>query len=140
MTKLEQIVTSKDLSEELKAAGFEQDTINVWERSDSIPKSEYYLTQPELMRRYGLWGTQEVKERVAAPTTDELLAVLPKAIGKDLAANILTLHYNQFITTPWQVYYRDKGGSFGGKEKQSADTPVNALARLWLELKREGIV
>ena len=68
---MDSLVVSLETAKMLKAAGFPQKAVNVWEWAAGVPTGEAYMWQPELMRRYGLWGSQEVKESVAAPTAPE---------------------------------------------------------------------
>lgn len=77
-------VASIQLCKELYELSGWGDTFNYWEWSDSIPTGEPYLTQPELMKRYGLWSTQEVKSRCAAYDCGYLLRKLPKRIDVHL--------------------------------------------------------
>lgn len=128
---MEKHVVSRELAEKLKEAGYPHNTFNVYERSDSIPKGEWYLTQPEFMRRYGLWTTQEVKERMAAPMTDELLEQLP---------NYIQDNYLQIIAygDKYEATYQRIGGSRSWLVSESNNKPVDALAQLWLYCKANG--
>jgi hypothetical protein len=71
MTQLSDLVVSQTLAEQLKAAGFDQSsTIHLWTRNTAT--TEWFVIQT------GQYNTR--LEVIAAPTSDELLAVLPEGM------------------------------------------------------------
>ena len=137
--------TSLELSKKIFEAFPEwKDTFNYWEWSDGMPVGEPYLTQPELMRRYGLWGTQELKGTCPAYDTDFLLDKLPKFVGDDKVPHLLCLQPNP-VGKGWMAFYRHKSISPSHRLVETshvaeASTPAEALGNLALALKEKGLL
>jgi hypothetical protein len=113
---LENNCVSLDTAKKLKAAGFPQKTFSVWEWADGIPVGEAYLVQPEIIKRYGLWGTQEVKATAAAPTAQEIADKLLKLRLTGL--ELISQHINVWVVDGLQGEYSNM---------------AEALAAMWIE-------
>lgn len=70
-------VASIELCQSLFSCSGWDKTFNYWEYADGIPAGDAYLVQPDLIRRYGLWSTQEVKRRCPAYDVDFIWNHLP---------------------------------------------------------------
>jgi len=134
---MESLVVGSERAKELKAAGFPQKTVNVWERSAGIPAGEYYLVQPELISRYGLWGSQDVKEHVAAPTAQEIADQLPKSDTTEWGRAYPTSPVVSYNNGQWFAFYKSEmTGEHNDDELWNSEgqTIAEALALLWLKL------
>jgi hypothetical protein len=98
------------------------DTFNFWEQTDGVPEGEPYLVQPELMRMYGLWGTQELKKRTPAFDLDWLLDKLPSR------TSILKV-------ADYPEWYASRD-----KYEESANTASDAACLLLIKLIEQGVV
>lgn len=104
-----------------------EDTFACWERTAGMPEGKPYVAYPELERRYGLWGTQELKSQTPLYTSDYLLEkLLP-------------------ITYSIQVYRRQTGliDLMWMPQKPMyddvvSDTTLKALLKLTLALSEAG--
>lgn len=117
-------VASLELCKALYELSGWKETFNCWEYSDGIPAGEPYLMQPELVRRYGLWGTQDLKKQYPAYDLGYLLRKLP--IGTELAIEDDAFYFS---------YYKD-GTLYGPTSK----SPEDAAATLAIELFKQGIL
>lgn len=122
-------VASLGLCKELYEVSGWTGTFNFWEQSDGVPSGEPYLIQPELMRRYGLWGTQEVKKRWPAYDLGYLLRKLPER-DKDIRNTVMLGRATG--NQGWSCIYRDFAGL--------GDTPEDAAAKLAIELFKQKIL
>lgn len=109
-------VASLETCKELYELSGWRDTFNWWEYTAGMPAGEPHLIQPELMRRYGLWGTQEVTERY--PAYD--LGYMRKKIYDGTPTG-----YTDIIETDFMV------ALFQGEEE---------TAKLAIELFKQGIL
>lgn len=78
-------------------------------------------------------------EFIAAPTSDELLEELPASIERDKCTCTITItKWNR--ENQWRIAYC--GGEWEDEDKVSfqADTLPEALAAMWLWLKKEGLL
>lgn len=131
-------VASLELSKELYELSGWKDTFNSWEYSDGIPAGEPYLTQPELMRRYGLWSTQEVKKQYPAYDLGYLLRKLPEGatVSKFKGGQNFTLPYGCRINFGGNRSNRD----LFVKLNKLANTPEDAACLLAIELFKQGVL
>jgi hypothetical protein len=125
---LQSLVTSKDLSEKLKSANFPQESLHYWFTSyDNAGRGT------GLAHRYQILTSQIGADEVtAAPTSDELLAVLPATILKTQ-----NLYIVKYPDGGWSCEYDDFNGSPWG-HTHYAKTLANAAAGLVIELLEQG--
>ena len=122
--KLEDIVTSKDLSVKLKDKGFPQKSLHTW----WVGKTESYLHRK--------WDGRPLP-RYSAPTAEELLKELPKNLNEGCLDNInlrILCHSNYvqyFDVNRDKIKFSFSGD--GGKL-------TNALAKMWLYLKDNKLI
>ncbi|MDQ0923312.1 hypothetical protein QF038_001820 [Pseudarthrobacter sp. W1I19] len=122
---MDKFVTTLETAKKLKAAGFPQNSVSVWEWTAGIPAGEPYLVQPELMRRYGLWGSQDVKDYAAAPTAQEIADQLREHL-------YLGLHM-QARDNGLEMMLERADGNFSTDPLPMAE----AFALLWLKLQND---
>ena len=134
------LITSLELCKQLKEAGFLQDTHfkwNVWDKNDElyIGEVDASWTQEE-WENYTEDYNPPKSEFFAAPTTDELLNELPHEV-------YCVKDYTTVTTDPDspQVFYYRVNYGLGKKPVyfESRWLP-NALAKMWLYLKKEGLI
>ena len=117
-----------------------RDTLAVYEQTDSIPLGEPYIAYPELERRYGLWGTQELKKRTPLYTSDYLLGKLPNKLIHDCDEYADATFY--FVLNQgeegWYTCYALNGGTKELRWLTKADTPLKALLKLTIALSEAG--
>ena len=127
--KLQDICTSLEPSQELEKAGYPQESLFYWLDFGSQGKfklvSKKEKDQALIMRVVSIY--------YAAPTVSELGEELPDEI------NSLFLKIIKMDKERWEVYYQDYA-----KENiivcGSAKSFANAMAKMWLYLKKEGLL
>lgn len=107
---MEYYVVSRDIAEQLKAAGYPQNTQFYW-----TTNVDFYLISAAARLM-----SNSSKNFTAAPLSDEMLESLPTSILK------LWKHSLGF------------SAGYAGTKDVSSDTPANALAQLWIWCKTNG--
>lgn len=123
--------TTIETSKLLKEAGFRQDTEYQYKRSRNAESMEYFLDNVKLDKKYSDKFNMDI---LPSPTTDELLEELPCEGGK----------YQDWLN----ISKLDGGRGFScvyGYPEYSSEEFVNkslpeALAAMWLWLKKEGLI
>lgn len=101
--------------------------------------------------RKGLWlvdsiqrlGTMTPEQYLAAPDVSELLEELPKKVSTPWEAAWradLTLEADDEVWKVGYVYIASEEGDTDLLYSYTADTPAEALALLWLELKKQNLL
>lgn len=126
---------SLETAKKLKETGFGQKTLFCHIYSKRCGGEWEVMLSDAALHLGSAWDWDS---RIAAPTTDELLEALP--IGSDK----WTGHYRHLALWPhavnnWQcAYVLPVGdGYFGWQESES---PAEALASMWLLLKKDGLI
>lgn len=122
---------SLETSQKLKLAGFPQDTYSYW----IFDPSELEHT----CIRHGNTRLLDNMYFFCAPTSDEILEVLPKQWNRFILRiqwEILSKSHGQWHVAYWELGHEDeiRGDSFAG------DDLIELLASLYLWLKSEGII
>lgn len=146
-------VSNLDLSRELYELSGWRDTFSVYEQTDGIPMGKPYIAYPELEKRYGLWGTQELKKRTPAYDLGYLLCRLPYLenwdegvgiLGIDLSPPVRKAHFDDSAHDDWIAHAStrgiDEGGRYHGHTQGRGDTPEDAVAKLAIELFKRGVL
>jgi hypothetical protein len=134
--KLEDQVVSLELAKKLKEAGYKQKGLWWWyehkQRGKDDDFSECLVLDNE--PDYTMHPREDWNKYVA-PTVAELGERLPEAV--EINNYICSLMINP-CKGGWAVYY----SSYNGKEGYSitADTEADARAKMWLYLKKEGLL
>jgi hypothetical protein len=122
---LEDICVSLDLAKQLKEAGYPQRTIFCWAEVGHKDKSGNNVWEYELMVNV----FQADNEFIAAPTTSEIGEKLKELKGEELP---------KYYNGDWFFFVLT--GKFAGAEEITSDTEANARAKMWLYLKKEGLL
>lgn len=112
---------SLEIAKQLKGAGWKQDGSFVY-RNSQFGWSEL------------LAGTGGNEEWCAAPTIGELLEALPKGVDLHKERDDETRGEYSVGLDPYEQ------GDFSSADWHYAANPADALALLWMELKKKGIV
>ena len=123
--ELENQVTSLELSKELKENGYPQEGLWWWiddDRGFILPATD----------KENLKGWRKITRVFIAPTVAELGEKLPRALYID--TNNYWFGTRKIPDNTWDVLYDSKYNTI----RTSADTEVNARAKMWLWLKKEG--
>ena len=125
--KLQDICVSLELAKELKENGFKQDCLFEYQ----MAKGGIFNVTNLMMSGQNIQGI--IVDRFSAPTVSELGEELPDEI------NSLFLKIIKMDKERWEVYYQDYA-----KENiivcGSAKSFANAMAKMWLYLKKEGLL
>ena len=135
--KLQDITVSLELAKELKEAGYPQESLFYW-INDSID-SEYFIggnfqnneDEEEPYIDFD-WLKEEKRDFYSAPTVAELGEALPKRVGEGR----LVIEWNDIESVKsWLVRYYGGSGGYGCQKKLA-----DAMAKMWLYLKKEGLL
>lgn len=122
-------VSSLGLSRKLYELSGWKNTFSWWDYADT---DRSYLSYPDLEKKYGLWGTQDIRERIPAYDAGYLLKKLPWSITVE----------NTLDGDNWEVFYasgEDKG--FGSKGiTVTGETLEEALVLMALRLLAEKAI
>ncbi len=120
-----------EIAKELKEAGFLQDTIYVWYRCYSDGKLKWF---------HGIFDENDkVNKQISAPCSDEILKELPFEINGYVLEIIR--YENGTIEADYIRYgLIDEITDYLIQSKELFYKAPNALARLWLYLKKEGYI
>ena len=128
------ITTSLELSKALEKAGYKQESLFYWIKEDGELNLVSQSTIPKDKLEYG------IKNNLihSSPTAEEILEELP--VGVHIFKNNGDKKERQYT-----CYFRVPGGiewkPLQMKQlKFFADTPANALAKLFIYLKEEGVL
>jgi len=129
MMKLEEQVVSLDLAKALKEAGYLQQGLWWWVLNKD--------------NEYDLWSYRKLTvpkkvTAIVAPTAAEILEDLPHIIEKIFILRIWKNENGYFLD--YFNAYTDKPYSMAGYSNSSGRTLSNALALMWLYLKKEGLI
>jgi len=134
--ELNKQVVSLELSKELKSAGYKQEGLFWWVRTE--PNGRFYL-------RYKLPTEFIHLTQYVAPTVAELGERLPKIIHKDNYNYELNIFYHnrweiQYVRTDWRIS-NDTDVEVFIKLCWAYDSILaNAMAKMWLYLKKADII
>ena len=135
--KLENQVVPLELSKQLKEAGYKQEGLWIWEPALPIYPKYEPITKSYLYSKDSSWFSCS---SVVAPTVAEL--------GEALPCNITSNNYNCVLfinkigigdSGKWKCYYSSYNGKYG-ESGELSDTLANAMAKMWLYLKKEGLI
>jgi hypothetical protein len=132
---MEKFVVSRELAERLDGADYPQDTMYIWLRTfDGRSWSNWQL---EPRKPASTWPAGS--EQFPAPLSDELLEQLPEygLVSIVNSETDLTLDENGKPNKKWVLDYTLERQ---GYPSVIANSPANALAKLWLWLKEHGHV
>ena len=139
-----------ELAKELQENGFPQETYFYWYDVKNEKFEDEFVNMPILAnKRYTpvydgesnrYWkqcNALAEKYKYSAPTSDEILKELPKYIKKDIVYDLTIKNYPVASVILYQAY--------GVKELpycklQEDEKLSNALAKMWLYLKKEGYI
>ncbi len=123
MPTIEKQVTNLELSKQLKKAGYEQEGLWMWAKQYDV----YNNHIGDAVTR----NTRRIVGIATAPTVAELGERLPIIVNKNGAKYFLKITLKSIVyesaKTDWIF-------------KATADTEANARAKMWLYLKREGLL
>ena len=145
---LEQFVTSQELSQKLKDAGFPQDTHFYWRletyctnmagKNDVTGKMEERPIKQEWKLAFGK-GSEE--KTYAAPTVGELGVVIPKWCPYPLRrTDRMGRTYFGLQRTYFGLHLRDLCGDAGLNDFIEEKTEAEARSQEWLYLKGRGLI
>lgn len=130
---------SLELCKELYELSGWGETLAYYEQSDGIPPGEPYIVYPELIKQYGLWGTQEVKVRTPAYDAGYLLRKLPRVIEEMDSLKFLSVEPSPISSREWEAGYSDE--NYDKPEFVCySETVEDCLASLAIELFKENII
>jgi len=120
--RLEEQVVSLELSKELKEAGYEQEGIFYWVKINDITDDN----KEKWIVSLNIWSSPTIPhEHIVAPTVAELGRILPeKHIMFVMNKNKYWVEYQSIVPCKSIV----------------ANTEANARAKMWLYLKKEGLL
>ncbi len=126
---LESLVTSLDLSRQLKAADAPQKSALFWVKANGDDHFQLWRYSSARNRSY------ISEDKIAAYTAEEMMRLLPQGLASELDPN---------IPFRWSVWRDGVGYAIGyeydGAEYVSDDSLANAGAKLYLSLKEKGLV
>ncbi len=130
---------SLETARKLKESGFRQDTTFWW---INVPNGTHYKTYNDFgwQLEYGYYG---FIERFSAPTTDEILKELPKWIKSPehgLADFLITKGPKNYTVMYLNCYYFPHARMTKYCIKFVHKELCEALASMWLHLKKEGLL
>jgi hypothetical protein len=138
MKELKDITTSLDVSKKLKEAGYKQDSILYWWQND--------CDEDHTQLRNRIPNNQSLSIHkwfvYSAPTTDELLEQLPPDVSDRWILSINAIDYDDYkeYEVGYTKYFEDNG-VWAYKDKYFQDKKLpDALAEMWLYLKKEGLL
>lgn len=160
MSKVEEQVVSLSLSKQLKSAGYPQEGLWWWRtyKIGAYPKTQllrdWHIVSNDMLDDINDLEQYDSYQRIVAPTVAELGKALPP-----------TLHTNQIINggeqtgftslgslcilkkewktkDTWECGYWYLKSGIGKKFRfgEEADIEANARAKMWLYLKKEGLL
>ena len=135
-------VTSLELSKELKAKGFPQESLFYWNKW-SHHTEPWLLTKSE-QAFYKKEGAKDPEWVLSAPIATEIgLPIVISQNGEDHNLNIY--RPSQFLkgvdlSLGYQVGYENGVFSHDNIDIQSAPTLQEAMAKMWLYLKDNGLI
>ena len=143
---MKEYCVSLELAKELKENGFLQKSFNSWVKSYDVGKelkgiipdcgSFYWFDKEQMIDRYEI-------ERYSAPTSDEILKKLPSFIfnndGDNCYLTISKDYYTDKFKAVYVINYNSVSGFTPVKEMEE-EKLSNALAKMWLYLKKEGYI
>lgn len=126
---------SLELAKQLKEAGYPQVSTFMWDDNGDLRVGIGQVQRPHFKTAYPNELEIEVNECFASPTADEILDQLPHSINFDY---YLEIYKKQPY---WMLSYRkyqeqEAIGNIQGPKDNLAD----AAAKLWLYLKKEGLL
>jgi hypothetical protein len=118
------------------------DTLAVYEQTAGIPEGKPYIAYPELERKWGLWGTQELKKHTPLYTSNYLLEKLQQLANTDRNQLHLFTNTNNGYSAKMTI----SGGSYGEEDYHWYEisdgyrhrTPILALLKLTIALSEAG--
>jgi len=120
------------------------DTLAVYEQTAGIPEGKPYIAYPELERKWGLWGTQELKKHTPLYTSDYLLEKLQpfKTEAKGNRGDMMPVNAFVFVRgeskNEFRAGYRYNLNGAKYSDGIYADTPLKALLKLTIALSEAG--
>lgn len=125
-----------ELAKELKENGFPQETYFYWDnRWYYPPVASDPIIIDEEMTLYLSKNAEHVSDPYSAPTSDELLKELPRFIN-----TIGCLTITEGIEDNWAISYLSNGEYTHNSIQILNKKLANALAKMWLYLKKEGYI
>ena len=143
---IQELVPSKDICEQLAAAGFPQETCFYWvdairnyqATGERFENDEHFV----LRAPYNYMKTMSEKEKFAAPTAEEIGKLLPEYVGEDWFLEMYKDASNSAGEEWYLVRYVDHDGLGGASIKVGFNEPreVVARAKMYLYLKSNNLI
>jgi len=132
---MEKHCVSLGIAKQLKEAGWNKDAVHYWVKERGLWRLEnekHYINGCSITK-----FINDFPERCPAPLATEILEELPRFLGNSGLYELTITHKNY---GKYCVSYYDDGNESSYSEEQFDESLPNALAKMWLYLKKEGKV